>query len=149
MNGSDGRDGVDGKVGPKGDRGDKGDRGEPGARGEPGRDGRDGSDGLTGPQGAPGADGRDGQAGRGIASVAIDGTSLIVVFDDGTQHDAGILPQLQQSIDLDGIISATTERVMAAVSDQLVKAKQDDEALMLDIATRLSQVANNWAWQAS
>ena len=58
-----------------------------------GTDGAPGAQGPQGPAGPAGADGRDGTDGLGIASVNIDvNEHLIITYDDGTTHDAGVIP---------------------------------------------------------
>ena len=67
--------------------------------GRDGKDGKDGRDGKQGPAGAtgtagrdgvPGRDGVDGANGTGVASARIDfDGSLIIVFDDGREVNAG------------------------------------------------------------
>ena len=67
--------------------------GRDGKDGKDGRDGKQGPAGATGPRGrdgVPGRDGVDGANGTGVASARIDfDGSLIIVFDDGREVNAG------------------------------------------------------------
>jgi len=67
--------------------------GRDGKDGKDGRDGKQGQAGTTGPRGrdgVPGRDGVDGANGTGVASARIDfDGSLIIVFDDGREVNAG------------------------------------------------------------
>jgi hypothetical protein len=67
--------------------------GRDGKDGKDGRDGKQGPAGTTGPRGrdgVPGRDGVDGANGTGVASARIDfDGSLIIVFDDGREVNAG------------------------------------------------------------
>ena len=67
--------------------------GRDGKDGKDGRDGKQGPAGETGPRGrdgVPGRDGVDGANGTGVASARIDfDGSLIIVFDDGREVNAG------------------------------------------------------------
>ena len=67
--------------------------GRDGKDGKDGRDGKQGPAGATGPRGrdgVPGRDGVDGANGAGVASARIDfDGSLIIVFDDGREVNAG------------------------------------------------------------
>jgi len=67
--------------------------GRDGKDGKDGRDGKQGPAGATGPagrDGVPGRDGVDGANGTGVASARIDfDGSLIIVFDDGREVNAG------------------------------------------------------------
>ena len=52
--------------------------------------GSSGPPGTPGLQGNPGADGQPGPTGRSIASVAVNGSShIIITYSDGTTSDAG------------------------------------------------------------
>ena len=67
--------------------------GRDGKDGKDGRDGKQGPAGATGPRGrdgVPGRDGVDGANGTGVSSARIDfDGSLIIVFDDGREVNAG------------------------------------------------------------
>lgn len=72
-----------------------GPQGPAGADGKDGKDGKDGQDGSQGPAGADGADGQDGADGVSVTSVAINASNhLIVTLSNGTDVDAGLMPEL-------------------------------------------------------
>lgn len=105
--GAQGPKGDTGATGPKGDQGIQGPKGDTGETGPAGADGQDGAKGdkgdkgdtgATGPQGPAGqngANGQDGADGVSVTNVSINASNhLIVTLSDGTDVDAGLMPEL-------------------------------------------------------
>lgn len=81
---------IKGTTGAKGDTGAQGEKGDQGIQGEKGDKGDAGDQGIQGEKGDQGIQGEKGDTGISITNTYIDENGdLIVVFSDGTIHNAG------------------------------------------------------------